>query len=95
MKLKKDRYRKSRGGTSRIYQLLCSKCGSNVLTYQKDGKGTLLRLYVDRISEPKIIGNFNLVCNSCQNLIGIPMIYKVEKREAFRLVRGSFSKKTA
>lgn len=93
MKIKKDRYRKSRGGTSKVYELACSNCKSHLLSYQKDGKGVLLRLYVDRIMEPKIDSNSNLICSNCNNLIGIPMVYKAEDRKAFRLVRGSFSKR--
>jgi hypothetical protein len=92
MKIKKDRYRKSRGGTSQVYELKCCKCGAHLLRYQKDGVGTLLRLYIDRIVEPIFNPNSNLVCSNCGNLIGIPMIYKAEDRAAFRLIRGSYSK---
>lgn len=92
MKIKKDKYRKSRGGTSMIYELSCSKCNKSLLKYQKDGVGTLLRLYVDRIIEPLFDPDSNLVCLGCRNIIGIPMVYKSEKRAAFRLIRGSYSK---
>lgn len=92
MKMKKDKYRKSRGGTSQIYKLYCSKCGDYLLTYQKDGIGALLRLYVDRIITSNAGVSSNLICGSCTNLVGVPMVYKPEDREAYRLVRGSFSK---
>lgn len=93
MKIKKDRFRKSRGGTSQIYELKCSSCNSSLLKYQKDGTGALLRLYIDRIIEPKLDGRSNLLCIKCKTMIGIPMIYKAENRLAYRLVKGSFSKK--
>lgn len=93
MKIKKDRYRKSRGGSSQVFQLSCSKCGSGLLKYQKDGVGSLIRLYIDRIVEDSFRQiDTNLTCPTCGNLIGIPMVYKAEDRKAYRLVRGSFSK---
>lgn len=92
-KIKKDNYRKVRGGTSQLFNIFCAKCGKQLLTYQKDGKGTLLRLYFDRIVEPVIDAKRNLTCTNCKTLIGLPMVYKQEKRLAFRLVRGSFFKK--
>ena len=93
MKIKRDRYRKARGGKSQIYKLFCSKCGEYLLTYQKDGNGTMLRLYLDRIIEKTLNQEINLSCSKCANLIGIPMVYKSEARQALRLIKGSFSKK--
>lgn len=93
MKIKRDIYRKSRGGNSQVYQIFCSQCEKYLLTYQKDGTGTLLRLYYDRIIMPPKNTPSNLICENCSNLIGISMIYKPEERPAFRLVRGAFRKK--
>ncbi len=89
--IKKDRYRKSRGGNTHIYEIYCSSCGERLLTYQKDGIGSILRLYIDRIHE--VIEFTNLYCKKCKALIGTPMIYKNENRKALRLQKGSFSKK--
>lgn len=91
-KLKNDNYRHARGGNTKIYDLFCSQCGTFVLKYQKDGIGGLLRLYFDRIID---MGDFsdNLYCPKCSNLIGTKMIYKPESRFAYRLQRGSVSKK--
>lgn len=93
-KLKNDNYRHSRGGNTKIYDLFCTKCGTFVLRYQKDGIGDLLRLYFDRVTG---INNFtdNLICPKCNCLIGTKMIYKPESRLAYRLLRGSVSKKLA
>jgi hypothetical protein len=99
---KSDKYRKSRGGHSRWLSLSCEKCGSHVLTYQKDGPGILKRLYLDRIVEPsslvglqkhaiKSVGN--LVCKKCKILLGAPYLYEKEKRPAFRLFVGALNKK--
>lgn len=103
---KKDRYANTRGGNSQFLDLYCSKCNQHLVLYQKDGPGRLLRLYLDRIFEPQ---NFpilqskirsktempNLKCSKCDTLVGIPMIYKPEKRFAFRLIYGSFVKKNS
>jgi len=103
-KPKKDRKAKARG-KSKFLELSCSNCGAHVMTYQKDGPGALIRLYLDRIRASqnltclKEIENKTslpaLKCSKCSNLIGTPMIYACEKRLAYRLVRGSFKKQLA
>lgn len=103
-KFKKDRYVKTRGGNSHFLDLYCSGCNNHLLLYQKDGQGSLLRLYLDRIFEPQELAVLqstcstksqipNLKCSTCQKLIAIPMVYKQENRLAFSLVPGSFVKK--
>lgn len=103
-KFKKDRYVKTRGGNSHFLDLYCSGCNNHLLLYQKDGQGSLLRLYLDRIFEPQELSVLqstcnnksqipNLKCSACQKLIAIPMVYKQENRLAFNLVPGSFVKK--
>ena len=93
-KLKNDSFRHARGGNTKIYDLFCSKCGTFILKYQKDGIGDLLRLYFDRITG---INNFtdNLKCHKCNYPIGTKMLYRPEARLAYRLQRGSVSKKPA
>ncbi len=102
-KLKKDGYARERGGGSEFLDIYCSFCQSHIALYQKDGSGSLLRMYLDRIFEPKNLSNLqdsfnksslpNLRCFSCDNLIAVPMVYKLENRLAFRLIRGSFFKR--
>lgn len=99
---KRDRYFKARGGTAVFYNLFCNGCGERIALYQKDGPGSLLRLYLDRIFEPKELSNIQhetekssvpaLICSKCKTLLGIPMVYESEKRLAFRLIRGSLRK---
>lgn len=89
--LKNDKYRRTRGGHSRILDLSCSKCGTHMAHYQKDGPGILKRMYLDRIIGPKIQGNF--VCPKCKELLGVPMVYKKENRPAIRLFEGAVSKR--
>lgn len=101
-KAKKDKYFKERGGTTQFYYLFCSTCGEYVALYQKDGPGTLLRLYLDRIFEPEYLSMLQnkceknevpaLKCPKCNIVLGIPMVYEKEKRLAFRLIRGLLRK---
>ncbi|MBI2674607.1 MAG: hypothetical protein HYX22_02625 [Candidatus Yanofskybacteria bacterium] len=91
-KLKNDKYRKSRGGYSRLLSLGCAKCGAYLFDYQKDGPSILKRLYLDRINNLKHI-NKELVCPECKEVLGVKMIYKKENRPAIRLFAGSVSKK--
>ncbi len=94
-KLKKDEYRKNRGGYSRFLNIFCNSCKTHLLLYQKDGPGELKRLYVDRILAPKISASKNgeLTCHSCKKILGTFIMYEKEKRRAIRLYQGSIIKK--
>ena len=89
---KNDRYRKVRGGYSRLLQISCQKCGSLICLYQKDGPGNLRRMYIDRILDPKIsLSRKDLTCSK-GHLLGVKMIYKKERRPVFRLFVDSITK---
>src|SRR3989344_1533349 len=86
-KLKKDRYVHTRGGNSHLLDIHCSGCKAYLLLYQKDGHGSLLRLYLDRIFAPPELQMLqfryqnkkdmpNLACAACKTLIGTPMVYE-------------------
>jgi len=90
--LKNDKYRRARGGHSRILALNCAKCGAHLIYYQKDGPGILKRIYVDRVVGSKL-SKSNLVCPECKELLGVPMTYRKENRQAIRLFEGAVSKK--
>ena len=93
IKFKKDKYRRARGGYSRLLQVSCEKCGNVVALYQKDGPGPLKRMYLDRIVKPGYIAGKNLVCSKCKHLLGVHYIYEKEKRPALRLFEGAVMKK--
>ncbi len=102
IKFKSDKYKKSRGGYSRLLDISCSNCGQHLCFYQKDGLGILKRMYLDRIFESTKYSNLEslpltkipqLICSNCKQLIGVPYIYEKEKRLAFRLFIGSIIKK--
>lgn len=92
-KIQKDRYYKSRGSNTKLYQIKCSSCMSKIAKYQKDGPGILKRLYLDRIFDINTKSeNSDLYCDNCDTLIRIHYIYKPEKRPAYRLFVGAISK---
>ncbi len=102
--LKNDRYRKVRGGTAKFMDISCANCGTWILLYQKDGIGKVLRFYLNRIFAPLALASLqhrtnladvpNLACPSCGAVIGSPFVYD-DGRLAYRLKKGTFSKKTS
>jgi hypothetical protein len=102
IKFKSDKYKKARGGYSRLLDISCARCGQHLCLYQKDGPGLLKRMYLDRIYKSDKYSGLenkplklipNLVCTGCNQIVGIPYIYEPEKRLAFRLFVGEVSKK--
>ena len=93
VKFKNDKYKKSRGGYSRLLSISCQKCGEHICEYQKDGPGNLRRMYIDRMVDSKVsILRKDLSCSK-NHLIGVKIIYEKEKRPAFRLFVDSVTKK--
>jgi hypothetical protein len=92
IRLKNDKYRKSRGGYSKLLEIFCVNCKTALFSYQKDGPGILKRLYIDRIQNPEQIKP-QLICSNCKEVLGTQIIYKKENRPAYRLFAGAVSKK--
>ena len=94
IKFKNDKFKKDRGGYSRLLDIFCENCRKHLFYYQKDGPGILKRIYVDRIYESeKLDPNKNLICPNCKSLLATPMIYEKENRPAFRIFVGAITKK--
>lgn len=95
-KIKSDKYKKARGGTSKILKISCSKCKCVLFNYQKDGPDSLKRMYIDRIYENENYSNLekgaNLVCKNCNELIATRFVYKKENRLALQLNVGAVAK---
>ena len=91
MKLKNDKFRKVRGGYSRLLEICCSFCGEKLFDYQKDGPGIIKRMYVDRIYGN--VGGPSLKCRNCNNSIGNLIIYQKENRPAYAIKPGTIKKK--
>lgn len=87
-----DKYKKTRGGYSRLLEVSCEKCGHTICQYQKDGPGILKRMYFDRITGIKPSSSKNLICGNCKETLGVPSIYKKENRSAYRLFVGAVTK---
>jgi hypothetical protein len=86
--MRKDKFRSARGGRSRLLRISCSGCETEILLYQKDGPGTLKRMYFDRIHAPeRLVGLQHkdqkqlamLTCGACGRMIGVPT-YTKKKR---------------
>ncbi len=92
-KLKTDKYRKARGGHSRLLKVSCESCGNLLFLYQKDGPGPLKRVYVDRIITKSVPKAKQLICKSCKKVVGSFYIYEKEKRPAYRLYQDAVTKK--
>lgn len=89
--MKNDKYKKARGGWSRILDIKCENCGNHICYYQKDGSGPLKRVYLDRIIDfPK--RDEKLMCPKCKEVLGTKITYKKENRLAYRLYVGSVTK---
>ena len=99
--IRKDKYFRDRQSTYVILSIGCVVCNKEVLLYQKDGRGGLKRLYLNRILAPEALALLQDIVQSdkqlkmlsceCGNSIGIPMLHR-EGRLAFRLIPGSFTK---
>ena len=99
-KFKRDSYARRRG-TPKMLSIFCSACNNYIMSYQKDGPGPLLRCYIDRIHYPEKLEKrqheaFNkktaphLVCDSCNTVIGSPIVYESEDRPAYHMRPGFF-----
>lgn len=93
IKFKNDKYRKARGGYSRLLSISCEHCKKHLFYYQKDGPGLLKRMYLDRIIESNLDMSKDLVCPECQKLLAVRIMYEKENRPALRLFVGSVIKK--
>ena len=100
--IKKDKWFRDRESTYVVLSIGCAACGTEVLLYQKDGRGDLKRLYLNRILAPETLAVLQdtvsdekqltmLKCPKCAADIGIPMLHR-EGRLAFRLILGASSK---
>ena len=87
---------------SQTLDILCGQCGTLVVRYQKKGSGQLIRLYLDRVTEPESIAQLKsvtskkdipaLACANCDNRMGLPMIHD-GGRYAYRMIKGTFRRK--
>lgn len=91
-KIKHDKYKSARSGQSYIIDLSCSGCQQHIVRYQKDGAGSLMRLYLDRLVDMEAKPE-QLKCPGCGVILGHQYIYAREQRPAYRLIAGAVTKK--
>ena len=91
--------------SSRVFRIFCSQCDTFIMRYRKEGSGSLIRIYLNQILEPKSFKEYKQVtkkskippfdCTRCGQRIGAPTIHESGNRPAYRLIKGSFFKKEA
>ncbi|HHX59430.1 MAG TPA: hypothetical protein GX707_01635 [Epulopiscium sp.] len=55
---------------SHILLVSCGLCKTEIVHYQKVGKGNILRMYLGRIIQGSIDFSKNLICPKCGNELG-------------------------
>lgn len=90
---KNDKYKRARGGYSRLLGISCEKCGAGVCRYQKDGPGNLRRMYIDRMAD--VASPVSAKVFTCPNghPLGVKIVYEKENRPAIRLFVDAVKKK--
>ena len=86
---------------SRHIDIACGKCSAFIVRYRKEGSGQLIRLYLDKVLQPKSLAIHKssgrksslpvLACPECDFHVGYPMEHE-GKRLAYRMIKGSFKK---
>lgn len=82
---------------SYLLVISCGSCKSNLLKYQKVGKGNVLKLHIDRIVEGFI--DFSkeipkeLKCVKCGEKLGIKVNLKKSNKDVYKIIRGKINTK--
>ena len=88
---KNPNYKKIKG--SYILLVSCGFCKTDIVKYQKLGKGSLLRMHIDRIIESSIDLTQELICPNCANKLGSKVILKKENKQVYKMIRSTFNTK--
>lgn len=86
---KNPNYRKIRG--SHILIVSCGYCKTDIVKYQKVGRGNLLRMHIDRIIKSSVKMSKNLICPNCGKKLGTKIRLKKKNKEAYRMIRSTFN----
>lgn len=90
-------------GEPKMFELTCRRCHQWIMDYQKDGPGSLIRCYVDRIYHPAALRRLTFTretihnvpaikCDRCKAILAYPIIYQRKKpypevRSAYILIK--------
>lgn len=92
MTYKNPAYKKVRGSFKT--ELLCLACEKSLAYYDKSGKGNLINIYISRVEKGYLEFNKKLlVCPFCQEELGVLVVDKKKKEEAYRIYRGKIQMK--
>ena len=80
---------------SHILIVSCGHCKADIVKYQKKGKGTLLRLYLNRITAGTIDFSKNLICPKYNNKIGDMITLKNKNKKAYKMIRSAYNTREA
>ncbi len=79
---------------SHILFVACGYCKTDIAEYQKQGRGNLLKMHIDRVkrssidlSKPKKA----LFCPNCGEQLGTKIRLKREKKDVYRMKRSTFN----
>ncbi len=71
----------------------CGYCKTNIVKYQKVGKGNLLKMHIDRIIKGSIDFSKDLICPNCGKELGRKITLKKENKEVYKMKRSAFNTK--
>lgn len=79
---------------SHILFVSCGYCKTDIAEYQKEGRGNLLRMHINRIkrssidmSQPKKA----LICPNCKERLGTRITLKRGNKQVYRMIRSAFN----
>lgn len=72
----------------------CGYCKTDIVKYQKLGRGNLLRMHIDRIIESSIDLSKDLICPNCGKKLGIKINLKRENKQAYKMIRSTYNTRT-
>ena len=78
---------------SRLLLVSCGHCKEDLAVYQKQGRGNLLNMYLERIVEASFDFDRLLICPKCQEELGFKIQSKISGKEAYKMKRSTFNTK--
>lgn len=86
---KNPNYKKIKG--SHLLIISCGYCKTDIVKYQKLGKGNLLRMYIERVVESSVDFSKDLICPNCGKKLGTKINLKKKNKEAYKMIRSTFN----
>lgn len=87
LKYKNPQLRDIRG--SHLLLVVCGHCKTEIAEYQKQGRGNLIRMHVERIIRASVDYPEDLNCPNCGELLGNKI--ELDGEYVYRMLRGQFN----